>query len=108
MKKIIEHFNKIFKTKINKNISTNRMQLLKVIFEGLEDKLYSQDKNYKELKKRYFEISNKLEEALSTNQKELFEKCWELTNEMNSTLEFQLFAFGYLIANELNEENDLA
>ena len=102
IEKYVKKFNDVFKINIKDNDINNKLKLLEDIFMALEDKLYSETIDYNEIKKKYFDISKKLEETFTEQQKELFEKVWELNICMNIETEKQLFIFGYLLANELN------
>lgn len=103
--KYLQCFDKIFQTDTCKNLNFENMKLLKKIYEYFEDELYSKPTDkYKKLQSEYIKASKKLEEKLSSQQQELFEKCWEAYNLMADELQEQLFIFGYIFALELNTE----
>jgi len=100
----LKHFDNIFETTTFENIKFDNMKMLKKLYEYLAEDLYTPSYRYKELRRKYIEESEKLEETFSEEQQQQFEKCWELYNEMLGETEEQLFIFGYILASELNTE----
>ena len=99
--KYIEHFNKIFKTKIKhiKNI-----ELINVLYEYFVEDLYTQNDEMDEIRDKKIEVLDVLQNTFSEEQKKLFEYYMDLDNEMDSKLEEQLFMFGYIFHSEINRE----
>ena len=97
-KEYLKHFDNIFETNTFENIKFDNMKMLKKLYEYLAEDLYTPSYRYKELRRKYIEESEKLEETFSEEQQQQFEKCWELYNEMLGETEEQLFIFGYILA----------
>lgn len=100
----LKHFDNIFETNTFENIKFDNMKMLKKLYEYFGEDLYTSSSRHKELRIKYIEESEKLEETFSEEQQRQFEKCWELYNEMLGETEEQLFIFGYILASELNTE----
>ena len=106
-KKILSHFDAIFNTETIKNIKFDNMKLLKVLYEYFEENLYTPSERYSALRKEHIAISDELEKTFTPEQKELFEKYWEVGSLMTAEENEQLFLFGYVIAKELDRETIL-
>jgi hypothetical protein len=101
---ILKHFDNIFETDTLKHINLKDMKLLKMLFKKFEEQLYKPNDRYKKLTRECVEISDKLEETFTEEQKELFDKLDEKRNEMIGTENEQFFLFGYILAKELDIE----
>ena len=102
----IEHFNKIFGTKINKHLRLN-MPMLKIIFNNFVEDIYTPNEKNNQIRKQKIKISDELEESFTEEQKELFNKYNEIENQLTEDIEQQLFMFGYIIASKLGEETKI-
>lgn len=103
---ILQHFDSIFGTKVANHINLN-IRLLRIIFEKFEEELYVSSSQYNDLRKEQIKISNKLYPTFTQKQKDLFEKYWQITNELGSMEDEQLFSFGFIMAKELDKESKL-
>lgn len=106
-KGVLQHFDKIFVTDTIRHMKLD-MPLLKFVFEELEEILREPSHQYAKLRKHKMEISSKLYKMLNIEQEKLFEQYSQITNQMAATEDFQLFCFGYIMANELNKEGKFA
>lgn len=104
---ILKHFDSVFNTDIANNIKFDNMKLLKSLYEYFEEDIYIPSTKYSELRHKHIEISDELEKTFTPEQKELFERYWEVGNEMIAEENEQLFLFGYVIAKELDRETIL-
>lgn len=104
---ILKHFDKVFNTETAKHIKFNNMKLLKALYEYFEEDVYTPSTKYSELRHKHIEISDELEKTFTPEQKELFERYWEVGSEMTTEENEQLFLFGYVIAKELDRETNL-
>lgn len=105
-KEILQHFDNIFGTKVANHIKLN-IPLLRIIFEKFEEDLYVSSSKYNDLRKEQIKISNKLYPTFTQEQKDLFENYWQITNQLGSLEDEQLFYFGFLMAQELEKESKL-
>lgn len=103
-KEILQHFDNTFKTNTINHIQLN-MPLLKVFYEYFSDELHQSSPNYDELRKKYIEVSDLLENSFTEGQQTLFEKFFEIGSNMSVERSEQLFYFGYILAKELEKES---
>ena len=101
-KEILENFDKIIGT--NKKIDISKFPLLLKIFEQYRDDIFVKSQEYKELEQEKQSIENKINPNFSDEQKQLFEEYWNIENKIESEIEKQIFLFGYLIRNEIENE----
>ena len=101
---ILKHFDSVFNTEIANHIKFDNMKLLKSLYEYFEEDIYTSSTKYSELRHKHIEISDELEKTFTPEQKELFERYWEVRNAMTAEENEQLFLFGYVIAKELDRE----
>lgn len=66
--------------------------------------MFIETQEYKELKQERQNIENKINSSFSNEQKQLFEEYWDIENKMQSEAEKQIFLFGYLMRDELENE----
>lgn len=104
---ILKHFDKVFNTETAKHIKFDNMKLLRALYESFEEDIYTPSTKYSHLRHRHIEISDELEKTFTPEQKELFEKYWEVGSLMTAEENEQLFLFGYVIAKELDRETIL-
>lgn len=107
LKEISKHFDAIFDTSILNSIDFNNLPLLKKLFEYFEEDLYSPSPKYKELRKKHIEVADLLEKTFTEPQQTLFEKYWELGNEMTLEEHEQLFYFGVIVGKTFDKETQL-
>ena len=69
------------------------------------EEFLANNKEYKGLLRIVAKNREKLENSLSSEQAELFEKYYNATNEMNSVSETAAFKFGFNIATKLLIDN---
>lgn len=106
-KEILQHFDSVFDTTTLTNIDFNNLPMLKKLFEYFEEDLYTPSPKYKELRKKHIEVADLLEKSFTEGQQTLFEKYWELGNEMDLEEHENLFYFGFIIARTLDNEAKL-
>lgn len=104
---VLNHFDSIFDTNTLNSIDFNNLPLLKKLFEYFEEDLYRPSTKYDQLRKKHIEVADLLEKSFTEAQQTLFEKYWEIGNEMTLEEHEQLFYFGYIIANKLNTESKI-
>ena len=105
-KEILQHFDSIFNTNTIKYVKLN-MPLLKFLFDKFEEDLFTPSPKYEKLRIKQIEISDKLHTYFNEEQEKLFREYWQVTNQMGSIEDEQLFYFGYIIANELTREGKI-
>lgn len=106
-KEMLKHFDSVFNTETIRNIKFDNMKLLKVLFNYFEEDIYTPSTKYSTLRHKHIEISDELERTFTPDQRELFEKYWEIGNQMCEEENEQLFLFGYIIATQLNIETKI-
>lgn len=106
-KEILQHFDNVFGTKLQKHLKLN-MPLLKFLFDKFEEDIFTPSQKYEKLRTNQIEISNKLHTSLNEEQEKLFREYWQVTNQMGCLEDEQLFYFGYIIANELASEGKMS
>lgn len=105
-KEILQHFDNIFGTKVANHIKLN-IPLIKIIFEKFEEDLYTANETYNKVRKEQIKISDELYKTFTQEQKDLFEKYWQITNELGSLEDEQIFSFGFIMAKELDKESKI-
>lgn len=104
---LLKHFDSIFDTNTLNNIDFNNLPMFKKFFEYFEEDLYTQSPKYKELRKKHIEVAGLLEKSFTEGQQTLFEKYWELGNEMDLEEHEYLFYFGVIIGKTFDKETQL-
>lgn len=104
--KILKHFDKIFGTKVANHMKLN-IPLLKNIFEKFEEDIFKPSEKYDMLRKEQIKIANELYPTFTEKQNKLFEQYWQVTNQLNSIEDEQLFYFGYIVSKELQKEGKI-
>ena len=87
-----------------RNIDFNNLPLLKQLFEYFEEDIYKPSQKYEQLRKKHIEVSDLLEQSFTEAQQTLFEKYWEIENELSVEESKQLFIFGCIITKVLEKE----
>lgn len=103
---ILKHFDKTFCTKIVNNMSLN-MPLLKNLYEKFEEDIFKPNEKYEILRKEQIKIADELYPTFTEKQNNLFEKYWQITNQLNSIEDEQAFCVGYIFAKELESEGKI-
>ena len=107
----IEEFLKNVKKIIGLNefceIDINKFPLLLEIFKKFREDIDIPTKENEKLKKEILQLLEKIDTNFNSEQKRLFEKYWEITNEQESIKEKYIFLFGYLIKSEIDIENKI-
>ena len=85
----------------------NEMKFLIRFFEYFEEDLYRPSEESNKLRKEQAEIVDKLDETFTKEQQILFEKYWEVSNQIIFEEQQQLFLFGYIVAKEMEKEAQL-
>ena len=107
---ILQQFDSIFGTdtlKNLKNINFNEMKFLIRFFEYFEEDLYRPSEKSNKLREEQAEIVDKLDESFTKEQQILFDKYWEVSNQIIFEEQQQLFLFGYIVAKEMEKEAQL-
>lgn len=104
MEEYLKLFDKIFHTDTIQTFDFKNMKLLEYIFKEFSDKLYTPSEKYKEIRKKYIAVSDKLESTFSEEQDKLFDEFMDLYNEDRLELEQQCFMLGFIMCNQLNNE----
>ena len=100
--KYLKHFDSIFNTSTEH--SAHNIQLLTMIYNRFEDELYTPTKERIKLLEARKEVSDRLDNTLTEEQKQLFQQYWELDSNIHTDTEQQLFVFGNIIVTELANE----
>lgn len=103
-KSLVKHFDNIFGTNAEKHIDFNNMKLLKVLYDCFEEDIFTPNEEYKEIRHRKNELSEKFRCTLTKEQQIMYDEQNELGNELNGIEFEQIFMFGYIIAKELDIE----
>lgn len=101
----IKNFEEQFNIK-NIKIDVSKLPLLDYIFNIFGEELYKPSKKSINLRKKAIKLGNKLEKMLNNKQAENFREYWELENQLTIEIEKQLFMYGYIIAQQLNNETN--
>lgn len=101
---ILKHFDSIFETNVlnEVDLNDNKLDFLKKLFLYFEDDIYKPSPKYEQIRYHYIRTGEKLEETFTKEQQKLFEKYFELGNQLAFEEEMQLFCFGYIIAKKLD------
>ena len=102
---IVENFDKVMKTNKFSNIDKSKFPLLIKIFEQFREDMFITTEEYEQLKQEKLQLLNKIKNDFSDKQRKIFEEYWEIENKIISIVEEEIFLFGYLIKDELEEEN---
>ena len=100
----LKQFDKIFGTETIKNINVKKLPLLYTIFKNFGESIYTENDAYKKLREKKIEIENQLDNNFTDEEVKLYQKLWDINNEMSSVRERQLFMFGFIVAEELRKE----
>lgn len=104
---LLKHFDSIFDTNTLYNIDFNNLPMLQKLFEYFEEDLYKPSPKYAELRRKHIEIGELLEKSFNQGQQTLFEKYWEVGNEMILEEHERLFYFGFIMAKTFEQEAQL-
>lgn len=102
-----KHFDSIFGTDTLHNIDFNNLPLLKQLFEYFEEDIYKPSPKYEELRKKHIEVADLLEQSFTEAQQTLFEKYWEIENEMSVEESQQLFYFRMYNGKRIRKRNQV-
>ena len=101
---LLKQYDSTFDTNTLYNIDFNNLPMLKKLFEYFEEDLYKPSPKYAELRRKHIEISELLEKSFNQGQQTLFEKYWEVGNEMVLEEHERLFYFGFIMAKTFDQE----
>ena len=101
---ILKHFDSIFETDVLNEVDLNdkKLDFLKKLFLYFEDDIYKPSQKYEQIRYKYIRSGEKLEETFTEEQQKLFERYFELGNQLAFEEVMQLFCFGYIIAKKLD------
>lgn len=71
------------------------------LFENYSDDIYSLDDKERELQIKVIEKEEAFTNTLTEQQKEQYEKVWELKNERNGRTDEKIFVYGFSLATKL-------
>lgn len=103
---ILNHFDKIFGTKVENHMKLN-IPLLKSIFEKFEEDIFKPNDDYEKLRKKQIENSDKLYATFTEEQEKLYEEDRQIVNQLSAIEDEQLFYFGYIVSKELQKEGKI-
>ena len=101
---ILKHFDNIFGTDTAEHINLLDKTLLHNLYEYFEEKVFTPNERYVEIRHTRNVLLDKLRKTLAQEQVQLLDDQNELANEIHSIEYEQLFMFGYIIAKELDIE----
>ena len=101
---LLKNFDNIVGTNKIKRIDRKKFPLILKLYECFKEDMFVETQEYKELKQERQNIENRINSNFSNEQKQLFEEYWDTQNKMQSEIEKQIFLFGYLIRDELENE----
>lgn len=104
---IKKHFDSIFGTDTLNNINFKDLPLLQQLFDYFEEDIYKPSPKYDELRRKHIEIADLLEQSFTEAQQTLFEKYWEIGNQMLVEENQQLFFFGCIMTKTLEKETNI-
>lgn len=104
---IKKHFDSIFGTNTLNNINFKDLPLLQQLFDYFEEDIYKPSPKYDELRRKHIEIADLLEQSFTEAQQTLFEKYWEIGNQMSVEENQQLFFFGCIMTKTLEKETNI-
>lgn len=103
----INKFKEVFEIKDIK-FDISQMPLLKYLMDKFGEDLYVMSDESIKLLKRKNKVFEELEESLTEEQKEKLEEYWDLESRISYEMEEQLFMYGFILAQELeNEKNNV-
>ena len=103
----IKNFIDVFEIK-NIKLDITQIPLLKCIMDKFGEDLYVMSDENIELSKKKNRIFEELEESLTEDQKQKLEEYWDLDNKINAETDEQIFMYGFIMAQELeNEKNNI-
>lgn len=103
----LKHFDKIFKTKTLKNINLDNIVLLNELYRLLEECLCTTTDKNNIIRIKSIKLYDELKETFTEKQQTLFNEFIDLNNEEMSSIQQQLFIFGYIMAKELDNESNI-
>ena len=103
----INKFKEVFEIK-NIKFDISQMPLLKYLMDKFGEDLYVMSDESIKLLKRKNKIFEELEESLTEEQKGKLEEYWDLEGRISYEMGEQLFMYGFILAQELeNEKNNV-
>ena len=102
--KYLKQFDEIFGTETVKRVDINKMPMLYTIYKTFGESLYTQDEEYRALRHDKLDAEKKFVESLTDEQAKLYDYICNVENKKSAVIEKQLFAFGFILAEELKKE----
>ena len=106
IEEILQHFDDLFALKVNKHIK-NKMQFLKLIYDRFEEVLTRPNKSYLNLAHKDIELTEELSATLNKEQSKIFEKHLDTINRMCAIENKQVYYFGWIMANIIEDETKI-
>ena len=106
---ILKHFDSIFETNVLNEVDLNdkKLDFLKQLFLYFEEDLYKPSFKYEKFRNEYIKVTKQLEKTFTKEQQALFEKYWEVGNELAFEEEQQLFLFGFIVARNFDIDSKI-
>ena len=101
--KYVNNFSETFDIKDIK-IDTTKLPLLTYIIHEIGEDLYIMSDETREICKKKNKLFEELEKCLTEEQKQILEEYLELENQMNGEIEEQLFMYGFIMSQQLENE----
>lgn len=101
--KYVNNFSETFDIKDIK-IDTTKLPLLTYIIHEIGEDLYIMSDETNEICKKKNKLFEELEKCLTEEQKQILEEYLELENQMNGEIEEQLFMYGFIMSQQLENE----
>ena len=101
-------FDQAFKTNTEKCIDLSQVPLMIGMFNAVREGIDNYNKGFRKLRRKRNRILDELQEDWTDEQKQLFDQYCEVTSQMNSEIEEQIFIFSIILAKEIDRECKVA
>lgn len=101
---LVKEFDVTFDTSVAVKINTEISSMIKNLFLEYIETVYSPSKEYKKIGKVAKGKRAKLEETMTSDQKEMLEDLFETENQRTDEIIEQSFVYGFCLANQLRDE----
>lgn len=101
---LAKEFDVTFDTEVAVKINTSTTSIIKDLFIEYVENIYSPSDEYKKIGKVAKDKRAKLEETMTSAQKEMLEDLFETENQRSDEIVEQSFVYGFCLANQLIDE----
>lgn len=101
---LVKEFDVTFNTSVAGKINTDVTSIIKNLFLDYVENIYSPSEKYRQIGKKTKTKRKKLEDTMTSNQKEMLEDLVETENQKLDELIEQSFVYGFCLANQLRDE----